>query len=161
VPERKRNPLINSAAGGRILSAAQLPLFTLRPPPGYGILTTTGRKTGKRRRRCVRAIRRGDRAYLVAIRGRTGWLRNIEAHPEVQLRLRGGTLNGVAREVRDSERREAMEAYCDTPPSPFEYLEYSVWRSERPTATRIRELHRTWFETGKPLVVELGGRYEG
>jgi deazaflavin-dependent oxidoreductase (nitroreductase family) len=60
----------------------QLPLFLLRPPAGYGVLTTTGRRTGKTRRRCVRAIKRGDRVYLVAIKGsRTGWLRNVLASP--------------------------------------------------------------------------------
>jgi hypothetical protein len=58
--ERKLNPFINTPAGGRALSAMQLPFFLVRLPSGYGVLTTTGRKTGKVRRRCVRAIRRGD-----------------------------------------------------------------------------------------------------
>lgn len=67
--ERQHNPFINSAAGGRALSALQLPFFALRPPKGFGVLTTTGRKTGKTRRKCIRAIRRGDEAYIVAIKG--------------------------------------------------------------------------------------------
>lgn len=155
--DRQRNPLINSATGGRALSAVQLPLFTLRPPAGYGVLTTRGRKTGKRRRRCVRAVRAGDRIYIVAIKGgRTGWLKNIQADPNVRLRLRGGAFTGLAREVRESpEREEAKEAYCDTAPGLFERLEYTMWRTGRPTPARIEELHRTWFDTGVPLVVEL------
>ena len=62
---RTGNPLTSSPLGGRLLSASQLPWFTALPPRNYGILTTTGRKTGKRRRRCIRAVRAGDLVYLV------------------------------------------------------------------------------------------------
>ena len=48
VAERKRNPFIQSPTGGRALSALMLPRFMLRPPAGFGVLTMTGRKTGKR-----------------------------------------------------------------------------------------------------------------
>ena len=139
-----------------MLSASQLPLFLVRPPAGYGVLTTTGRKTGKRRRRCVRAVRRGGRAYIVAIKGgRTGWLKNALAHPEVGLRIRGGRFTGLAREVREDERAEARATYCDTKAGLFERAEYSLWRPDRPTPAKIEELHRHWFDTGVPLVVEL------
>lgn len=156
--ERRANLLVHTPLGGRILSAAQLPQFKLRPPEGFGVLTTTGRRTGKRRSRCVRAIRRGDRAYLVAIGGEhSGWLRNVRANPEVRLRIRGGTFTGVGRELRDeTERQEAMAAYCETVNS-FDYSECRVHRKGRPTREKIIELHRTWFEGGVPLVIELRG----
>jgi deazaflavin-dependent oxidoreductase (nitroreductase family) len=104
----------------------------------------------------VRAIRRGDKAYLVAIGGQfSGWLKNIRANPDVRLRIRGGRFAGVAREVRDrAEREEAMAAFCETV-NPFDYLECRAHRLGRPTAAKIKELHRTWFEGGVPLVVEL------
>jgi deazaflavin-dependent oxidoreductase (nitroreductase family) len=151
-----KNPFTSSATGGRVLSALQLPLFAVRPPRGYGILTTTGRKTGKTRRRCIRAVRRGDRAYIVAIKGaRTAWLRNAQANPRIRLRVRGATLDGIARDPRgESESREAMEAYCHEV-GWFAHLEYAMWRSDRPTSAKIRELHRSWFQRGHPLVVEL------
>jgi len=154
--ERTHNPFVKSKTGGRILSAFQLPLFVVRPPAGYGVLTTTGRQSGKTRRRCVRAVRRGDKAYIVAIKGtRTGWLRNVRANPNVRLRIRGGTLSGTARELLDaSQRQAAMDAYCKAV-SPFEHLEYRMWRSGRPTRSKIEELHRTWFERGTPLIVDL------
>ena len=79
--ERKLNPFINTPAGGRALSAMQLPFFLVRPPSGYGVLMTTGRKTGKLRRRCVRAIRRGDVVYVVAIKGNTQWASVYRAEP--------------------------------------------------------------------------------
>ena len=86
--ERKHNPFIKSARGGRALSASQLPLFLLHPPAGYGVLTTIGRKTAKKRPRCVRAVRRGERVYIVAIKAAAskGWLQNMLATPEVRLR---------------------------------------------------------------------------
>jgi deazaflavin-dependent oxidoreductase (nitroreductase family) len=156
VPERQRNPLVRSPAGARVLSALQLPWFTVLPPRGFGVITTTGRRTGKTRRKCVRAIRRGDRAYLVAIGGaRNAWLKNVRANPGVRVRIRDGTFRGAARELRDGEEtQEASAAFCGTV-NPFDYLECTMHRTGRPTRLKIEELHRTWFEGGIPLVVEL------
>ena len=158
VPERKRNPLVRSAAGGRVLSASQLPWFTVLPPRGFGVLTTTGRRTGKTRRRCVRAIRRGDRAYIVSIGGsEAAWMKNIMSDPRVRLRIRGGTFSGVARELTDpAERAVARETYCETF-NPLDYVECALHRTGRPSRSKIEELHRSWFENGSPLVVELRG----
>jgi deazaflavin-dependent oxidoreductase (nitroreductase family) len=140
---------------GRMLSASQLPYFQLRPPHDYGILTTTGHKTGKRRSRCVRVVRRGDRAYVVAIGGTsTHWARNLLANPEVKLRLRDGRFSGRAREVLPSERGEAREAYS-ADVHWFERLEWRVWRKDRFTPEKSRELHRHWFDSGASFVVEL------
>jgi deazaflavin-dependent oxidoreductase (nitroreductase family) len=161
--ERPRNPFVGSARGGRVLSTLMLPDFTLMPPAGFGVLTTTGRRTGKTRRRCIRAIRVGGRAYIVmlgpALTGRPGavsaWLWNIRADPRVRLRIRGGTFAGTARELTDeSERREAREAYCDTV-NAFDYLECAFHRSGRPSRAKIKGMHRHWFDTGVPLVVDL------
>jgi deazaflavin-dependent oxidoreductase (nitroreductase family) len=155
VPERARNPLVNSPAGGRVLSALELPWFLVFPPAGFGVLTTKGRRTGKTRRRCVRAIRSGDRAYLVAIGGRhSAWAKNALADPEVRLRVRGGTFVGVIRELRDeAERAEAERAYCGAV-NPGEYAECLVHRRGLPSRAKITALHREWFEGGTPLVFE-------
>jgi deazaflavin-dependent oxidoreductase (nitroreductase family) len=157
--ERQRNLFLRSARGGRALSALQLPFFTLRPPSGFAVLTTTGRKTGKTRRKCVRAIRRGNKAYLVSIGGaRSAWLKNLQANPTVRLRIPGGTFSGVARELHEpAEVREAMEAYCETV-NRFDYLECANWRRGRPSRSKVKDLHRQWFERGTPLVVELEAR---
>ena len=154
--ERKRNPFVHSARGGRILSNLQLPAFALRPPAGYGILVTTGRRTGKTRRRCVRAVRVGEKVFIVAIKGpKTAWLQNVLANPEVRVRVRGGTYSGIAHQAEPgSEFEEGRRAYS-TVASPFEYLEYTMWRKGRPSAERIAELHRRWFDEGTPLAVEL------
>jgi deazaflavin-dependent oxidoreductase (nitroreductase family) len=154
--ERKRNPFVRSGGGGRALSAMQLPLFAVRPPRGYGILTTTGRKTGKKRRRCIRAIRDGEKAYIVAIKGaRTGWQKNLRANPNVRLRLPGGSHDGIARELRGTaDEQRARQVYCETV-NRFDYPAFTLWRTGRPTPAKIREMHRAWFDQGIPFVVQL------
>ncbi len=152
----RKNPLTTTPLGGRILSAAQLPWFTLLPPRGFGVLTTIGRKSGKRRRKCVRVIRDGDRAYLVSLRGSTGaWFLNLKANPQVKLRIRDGTFNGLAREIADPEEfDQAKRLYCGSV-NPLDRIEYRMHRSDTPSADKIRELHEKWFTNGTPVVVEL------
>lgn len=163
-PERKSNPFTRSPTGGRVLSALMLPLFLLRPPAGFGVLTTTGRKTGKTRRKCIHAVRRGNKAYIVMLRPTpsaieqksiSAWVWNIRANPKVCLRIRGGTFEGAARELQDPhETKQAAQIYCTTI-NPFDYVECTFHRSGRPTRAKIEELHRSWFEHGVPLEIEL------
>ncbi|HWY17481.1 MAG TPA: nitroreductase family deazaflavin-dependent oxidoreductase [Solirubrobacteraceae bacterium] len=153
--ERPNHPLLRSK---RLLSALMLPLFAVRPPAGFGLLTTTGRKTGKSRRKCVRAVRTGDgtKAYVVAIAGhRTGWLKNLEASPRVSLRSQDGTFAGVARPlVTSSDIQAATAVYC-APVHAFDYIECVNWRKGRPTRAKIRELHTIWCERGSSVAIEL------
>jgi deazaflavin-dependent oxidoreductase (nitroreductase family) len=153
VAERKRNLFVNKAGWARVLSASQEPFFRIRPPRGYGVLEMTGRKTGKKRCKCVRAIRDGDKAYLVSIRP-TAWLANVRANPRVRLRIRGGTFPGVVRELRPDEVERARAAYCQSV-SPFEFAECMMWRTGRPTRAKMKELHADWFAQGTPLVIDL------
>ena len=159
---RTHNPFTKSSRGGRTLSALQLPLFTLRPPLGYGVLTTTGRKSGKRRRRCLRAIRRGDKVYVTAIKGGepTGWVKNARANPSVTVRVRGGSFSGLAREPLGVERSDATEAYCETV-TPFDYVTYMMWRKGVPSPSKVKALFHEWFRDGTPLVIDLSDREPG
>lgn len=151
----RRNPLTSTPTGGRILSAAQVPWFMLRPPRGFGVLTTIGRKSGKKRRRCVRVARVDNTAYLTSIRGsKAGWLRNVRAHPTVWLRLRGGTFEGTARALRADEFDVARNVYCEML-NPLDRIEYLLHMPGRPTRARIKALHEHWFTTGAPLAIEL------
>ena len=162
-PKHKR--LIRSARGGRILSAIMLPFFLIRPPAGFGVLTTTGRKTGKARQKCIRAIRRGRKVYIVQLRppelaitrpsAVAAWVWNIRSNPNVTLRVRGGTFAGVARELKDpAELADAREAFCETVKL-FDYGECATHMRGRPTRSKIQELHWYWFETGIPLAIEF------
>jgi deazaflavin-dependent oxidoreductase (nitroreductase family) len=161
----KHARLIRSPRDGRILSALMLPSFMVRPPSGYGVITTTGRKTGKTRRKCIRVSRRGDKAYIVQLRppelamarpsAVASWVWNIRANPNVRLRIRGGTFAGVARELKEpAEIEQAREALCETV-NLFDYGECDLHLRGFPTRAKIKELHHHWFDTGIPLVVEL------
>jgi deazaflavin-dependent oxidoreductase (nitroreductase family) len=161
----KHGRLIRSAKDGRALSAMMLPFFLVRPPAGYGVLTTTGRRTGKTRRKCVRVIRRADKAYILQLRppqlamarptATAAWVWNIRANPNVKLRIRGGTFAGIARELEDpSELELAKDALCETV-NLFDYGECDIHLRGLPTRAKIKDLHRYWFDTGIPLVVDM------
>lgn len=164
-PKHKR--LLRTARRGRILSALMLPFLQVSPPDGYGVLTTTGRRTGKPRRRCVRVIRRGSHAYLVQLIPPhvaldhpdfiSGWLLNIRANPRVRLRISGGSCAGAVREISDpAEREVARSAICETV-TWTDYGEATLHLRGRPTRVKIEEMHRYWFDTGRPLVIDLDG----
>jgi hypothetical protein len=55
----------------------------------------------------------------------------------------------------DAETRDAMTAYCDAV-NFFDYFEYTMWRKGRPTRSKIKDLHHTWFEGGTPVVIDFG-----
>jgi deazaflavin-dependent oxidoreductase (nitroreductase family) len=161
----KHGRLMSSARDGRVLSALMLPFFMVRPPSGYGVLTTTGRRTGKTRRKCIRVVRRENKAYLVNLRlpGKamsrpsavSAWVWNIRSEPSVRLRIRGGTFAGIARELSEpAELEQARQALSETVDL-FDYGECSVHLRGLPTRAKIRELHGYWFDTGVPLVIEL------
>jgi deazaflavin-dependent oxidoreductase (nitroreductase family) len=161
----KHGRLIRSARDGRVLSALMLPFFLVRPPSGFGVITTTGRRTGKARRKCIRVIRRGNRAYIVQLRppelamnrpsAVAAWVWNIRSNPNVTLRTRGGTFPGIARELTDpAELQQAREALCETV-NLFDYGECDLHVRGLPTRSKIKDLHRYWFDTGIPVVVEF------
>ncbi len=60
-------------------------------PPGYALLETVGRKTGKPRRTPVGDGRIGKEFWIVAEQGiNAGYVRNIACDPRVRLKLRDG-----------------------------------------------------------------------
>jgi deazaflavin-dependent oxidoreductase (nitroreductase family) len=161
----KHTRIIRSTRDARLLSALMLPWFLAWPPSGWGVITTTGRKTGKARRKCIRVIRRGNKAYIVSLRPPelamirpstvAAWVWNIRSNPNVTLRIRGGTFPGLARELTDQvELAEARAAFCEEVKL-WDYGECKLHLRGLPTRTKIEELHRYWFDTGTPLVVDL------
>ncbi len=80
-------------------------------PPGYALLETTGRKTGKPCRTPVGDGRVGEQFWLVAEHGmNAGYVRNIARNPRVRLKLRDGLRSrwhtGSAHLVSDDDPRE-------------------------------------------------------
>ena len=102
-------------------------------------------------------MRTGNQAYVVSIGGaQAAWLKNIRANPNVRLRISAGTFVGTACELAPdtSESEAAMLAYCETVKR-FDYDECRIHRPGRPTASKIKELHRSWFTKGIPLAIHL------
>src|SRR5437763_8643160 len=148
----KHRRLLRSDKDGRILSALMLPLLWPHAPAGFAILTTTGRKSGKTRRKCIRAIRRGNRVYIVALRppelaierptAVSAWVWNIRANPSVRLHLGLRTYAGSAREINDPlELERAREAICETV-NASDYGECLLHLRGLPTRPKIEALHR-------------------
>ncbi len=161
----KHTVLIRTQRSGRILSAMMMPWFRLRPPRGYGVLTTTGRSTGKPRAKCVRVFRHDNRAYLVQLvpphlavdrpAAASGWLLNLRADPRCRLRLPDGVFDGTARDITDPTERVIARTILCEPVTPTDYGECAVHRRGLPSRTKIQALHRYWFDTGNPIVIEL------
>lgn len=75
-----------------------------------GLLTTTGRRSGRSRTTPVVYFEDGLRYLVVASNGGfdrpPGWQLNLRANPEAGFRTRAGTEHLVARELTDSERQQ-------------------------------------------------------
>ena len=75
-------------------------------PPGYAILETTGRRSGRPRRTPVGDGGRGDAFWIVAEHGRrAGYVRNMEADPRVRVFTAGRWRTGTARLLPDDDPR--------------------------------------------------------
>jgi len=80
-------------------------------PPGYALLETIGRKTGKPRRTPVGNGRVGREFWIVAEHGESAaYVRNLQANPRVRVRVRDGLRSpwhtGTAHVIRDDDPRE-------------------------------------------------------
>ena len=89
------NPVVRAAA------RAGLPL------PGYVLLETTGRRSGKPRQVPVGKALEGDTLWVVAEHGlRSNYVRNIRADPRVRVRVGRRWRTGTAHVLTDDDWRE-------------------------------------------------------
>jgi len=91
-------------------------------PPGYALLETTGRKTGKPRRTPVGNGLVGGQFWIVAEHGqKAGYVRNIAASPRVRLKLRDGLrarwYTGTAHLLSEDDPRERQRWLANQLPS--------------------------------------------
>ena len=91
-------------------------------PPGYALLETVGRKTGKPRRTPVGDGRVGNQFWIVAEHGmKAGYVRNLVRHPRVRLKLREGFRvrwhNGTAHLLPEDDPRERQRWLAGQLPS--------------------------------------------
>jgi deazaflavin-dependent oxidoreductase (nitroreductase family) len=78
------------------------------------MLTTTGSKTGKRRRVPLLGVPVGDDMVVIGTsfgqRQTPAWVYNLAAHPDAELEFNGRTVHVKARELQGDERDAAWEA---------------------------------------------------
>lgn len=149
----------HTKAGAKFLNL-QTAWFRLAAPKGYAVLTTIGRKTGRPRRVNIRAIIQDERVFVVAITGRDhgftdAWVHNLEAKPDVRLRIGRRNRTGSTRLPKeDDERLEARALYAGTI-NWFDFVSSVVNQRGIPWPRRIRELHCRWADEGELFVIEL------
>jgi deazaflavin-dependent oxidoreductase (nitroreductase family) len=85
-------------------------------PPGYALLETIGRSTGRPRRTPVGDGRSGDVLWIVAEHGtQAGYVRNIARNPRVRVLVREGLRTrwrtGTATTLPDDDPRERQRAF--------------------------------------------------
>src|SRR3954452_18723319 len=80
------------------------------PIPGYALLETTGRTSGLRRTTPVGDGLRGSTFWIVSEHGRrSAYVRNLEADPQVRVRVRGRWRSGTAHPLPDDDPRARQE----------------------------------------------------
>jgi deazaflavin-dependent oxidoreductase (nitroreductase family) len=77
------------------------------PLPGVVILETIGHRSGRVRRTPVGKAMEGDTLWVIAEHGlKAGYVRNIQAHPEVRVRVGRRWRDGTAQVLPDDDWRE-------------------------------------------------------
>ena len=153
------NPFAGSRGYASLSNIFMRPLFSLLPVPrGFALLTVTGRRSGRPRQRPVRAVRRDETLYAVAMLGqRSDWLRNVRKEPRVKIRTGRQRHSGLAREISDpAEREAALELYVQEV-FPADYSDYVAYHWGWPTRRKIMEAHRRWAAEGVMVAIRLEG----
>jgi deazaflavin-dependent oxidoreductase (nitroreductase family) len=82
----------------------------LRQLPSQTLLETTGRKSGEPRRTPIGGRRVGNEFWLVSEYGeKSQYVRNIQAHNEVRVRLKGRWHTGTAHLLPDDDARARLK----------------------------------------------------
>lgn len=107
-------PVFERFAPPRVVQSYQrltMPFFRLvaGTAPGFGVVETIGRRTGRRHRVPVGGRLDGDTFWLVAGIGRgANYVRNIEADPRVRVKVYGRWHPGTAYLCPDDDPRKRM-----------------------------------------------------
>jgi deazaflavin-dependent oxidoreductase (nitroreductase family) len=80
-------------------------------PAGMHLLTVRGRKSGLPRTTPVNLIEHQGHRWLVAPYGEVGWVRNVRAAGEVELRRAGTAERCLAREATAEEAVPVLRSY--------------------------------------------------
>ena len=77
------------------------------------LLQVRGRKSGRIYSTPIDLLQLGGKSYLVAPRGRTQWVRNVEAAGEVMLKKGSRSNRYNVRVIAEAQRPELLKAYLE------------------------------------------------
>jgi deazaflavin-dependent oxidoreductase (nitroreductase family) len=122
-----------------------------RRSPGYVLLTTRGRRTGRRHEVLLPCAQVGDDVIVISTYGRrSDWIRNLSRDPHVEFTHNGHVVRGRAEVIDDAQQKQALVS--GEPfflPIPFAVLYGLLWTILRPCFALIM---RRWAAT-RPMVV--------
>jgi deazaflavin-dependent oxidoreductase (nitroreductase family) len=107
------------------------------------LLTTTGRKSGLKRVTPLQYEKIGEDYYLGAARGlKADWVRNIQANPQVEIRVGAKRFIGQAEVVADPSRfADFMEVRLERHPRMIGFImEKAHGLPRRPSRAQLEEL---------------------
>lgn len=110
------------------------------------LLTTTGRKSGLRRVTPLQYEKIGEDYYVGAARGvKADWVRNIQAFPQVDVRVGAKRFHGAAEVITDPSRiADFLEVRLQRHPRMIGLiLEKAHGLPRRPSRAQLEELGRT------------------
>ncbi len=108
------------------------------------VVTTIGRKTGRRFSTPVGYLRDGDTIIALSIRGESNWYRNMLHNQTATLEIKGRPVNVRAEPVTNpAQRQKIFELYCRERAGSFKLL-FGV-PSDAPTADLERALASRQF----------------
>lgn len=151
------NPFATSRWYSKLSNILIMPVFRIVPMPrGFVLLTVKGRRSGKPRRRPVRAVGDGGTLYAVALMGeRSDWLRNVRSNPRVRVKVGGRTQDATAREVNDADEKRAAEERYINQIDRYDYVDYPNLEWGWPSKRNIIDGHRRWLERGVLVAIDL------
>jgi deazaflavin-dependent oxidoreductase (nitroreductase family) len=107
------------------------------------LLTTTGRKSGKKRVTPLQYEKIGDDYYIGAARGlKADWVRNIQSNPQVEVRVGAKHFQGAAEVVNDPARfANFMEVRLERHPRMIGFImQKAHGLPRRPSRAQLEEL---------------------
>ena len=110
------------------------------------LLTTTGRKSGLKRVTPLQYEMIGADYYLGAARGvKADWVRNIQANPQVEIRVGTKHFQGVAEVVTDSSRfADFIEVRLERHPRMIGFImQKAHGLPKRPSRAQLEEMAKT------------------
>lgn len=119
--------------------------------PGWVLLTTRGRKSGKPREVLLPCERTREAVLLISTYGwRAHWLRNLREDPRVRFTAGGWILSGRAEVIEDNAQKRALVAADPFfPAAPFVWVHAILRTLFRPLLVFVL---RRWVEP-RPLVL--------